>query len=242
MKKLSYVRFSSTLVIVVMALAYVLTIVGMVLYRGGTALHQPERHFSLSHNFFSDLGLVRTYSGQSNLPTMILFMVGLIGAGAAIAIFSGAQKAIWRGRQRGELLGEFSAIFAVIAGGSFIAIAALPWDVNFNAHLVAVKLAFSFTALYSLSLLILQWRNRWPRRYTLANLVMVLALIGYVWLIFRGPSIFSLHGIIVQAIAQKVIVYLVMANFVWQAIGVRKAVVAPAAHQPAPVHSQHSAA
>ncbi|MHA2423754.1 MAG: hypothetical protein ACXAEF_03145, partial [Candidatus Thorarchaeota archaeon] len=47
--------------------------VAMLTYAGGTAADTSSPGFSLLYNFFSDLGRLTAYSGQSNLLSSVIF-------------------------------------------------------------------------------------------------------------------------------------------------------------------------
>src|SRR5262245_7805100 len=60
------------------AMAAVLTLLSMFLYPGGTVLQSSSDRYSISHNFFSDLGMTVSYSQGPNLPGAVLFTAALL--------------------------------------------------------------------------------------------------------------------------------------------------------------------
>jgi len=45
-------------------------------------------------------------------------------------------------------------------------------------------------------------------------------LAAYVFVLFRGPDLLTLHGLVFQVIAQKIIVYISILNLAYQTMGV----------------------
>ena len=50
------------------AAAAVLTLVSMFLYPGGTVLESSTESYSITHNFFSDLGMTASYRAHLPMP------------------------------------------------------------------------------------------------------------------------------------------------------------------------------
>src|SRR4249920_2872742 len=69
-------------------LTYLLLTLSMLLYPGGTKADPHTQGYSFFTNFLSDLGHTVTPSGQSNIASMVLFIIALILAGIATALFS----------------------------------------------------------------------------------------------------------------------------------------------------------
>jgi hypothetical protein len=69
----------------------------------------------------------------------------------------------------------------------------------------------------------LEVRAGWPRRLIVANFVYAVLLAAYVYLLFWGPATDYERGLVIQVVAQKVIVYSSIINLGWQALGFRRA-------------------
>jgi hypothetical membrane protein len=188
------------------ALFVMLTAVAMALYPGGTILDPKTEGYRLSENFFSDLGRRHAPDGRSNLPSMILFITAMgFSALGGVIFFVNAPRLCPQNRQWARA----ASFFGVISALSYLAIGAYPIDLYEQTHLLFVQIAFSASFFAATLYYIAMARNPiWPRRYPLLLLLMSLCLGGYVLIIFRGPSLDHLSGLIFHAIAQKIIVYL----------------------------------
>ena len=108
-------------------------------------------------------------------------------------------------------------------GVSYVGIALTPHDVAGAAHTQFVNFAFGFLLVFVLCLGFLEVRAGWPRRLVVANFVYAVLLAVYVYLLFWGPSTDYERGLVIQVVAQKVIVYGSILNLGWQALGFRRA-------------------
>src|SRR5690242_10969644 len=81
--------------IVVATLQFVgFTLVGMLLYPGGTKFDHSTRSYSFFGNFFSDLGATVTHSGLDNSGARALFVVALCGVGVGLLAFAPSWRFI----------------------------------------------------------------------------------------------------------------------------------------------------
>jgi hypothetical protein len=175
-------------------------------------------------NFFSDLGTTITPSGRPNLASHILFIVALGCVGLALVVASSNWKVIVRRRQAAQAVGRASQVLEIIAGLGFIGIAATPWNLVLDAHNGFVRAAFGFLLAYDLTLLVIQFGNRWPSAYTAANAVYLLLLLAYLGILFFGPELDTKSGLEFQVAAQKIIVYASVINLGLQAVSIRSEV------------------
>ena len=199
---------------------FVLTLVAMALYPGGTHNSPDATRYLFTRNFFSDLGATQTYSGKSNLLCEVIFIIALGSIGLGLAATSGIWR--WIGR-RAAALGSAAQGFAVLAGLCFVGIAATPWNILGPPHMFFVKLGFSLLLGLMASMVWLQMRNGWPGAYVACNWVYIALLVAYVWILFYGPSLHTDSGLEFQVVAQKIIVYTSILNLAAQAYGLRQA-------------------
>ena len=101
----------------------VLTAVAMLLYPGGTKTDHSTPGYSFFQNFFSDLGLTKAWSGESNSLSSVLFIVALSLAGAMLALFFVAFAQFFNQSFRGKLLSRLGSVAGVISGICFVGIA-----------------------------------------------------------------------------------------------------------------------
>ena len=198
---------------------FVLTLVAMALYPGGTHNSPDATRYLFTRNFFSDLGATQTYSGKPNLLCEVIFIIALGSIGLALVATSGIWRSIAR---RASALATSAQFFAVLSGLCFIGIAATPWNVLGPPHMFFVKLGFSLLLGLMASMVFLQMQNGWRGFYIACNWLYILLLAVYVWILFYGPSVHTDGGLEFQVVSQKIIVYTSILNLAAQAYGLRR--------------------
>lgn len=199
----------------------VITALAMLLYPGGYYPDKESSHYSLTRNFFSDLGATRTYSHAANGASMILFIVSLALVGISLILFSLNYRVIYGERKRGLLVGQLAVAAAVLSGVSFIGIAANPMNINLSGHLLMVQQAFISLVLFIFLILTLQLLNGWPWRWIVVGIVYVVLLAGYQVMMRLGSDIGTSEGLMLQALAQKVFIYASIIVLGFEAYGMR---------------------
>ena len=198
----------------------VLSFGAMLFYPGG-AMYQPDaRKYLFFQNFFSDLGATLTRRGQGNLIAMILFMAALIPIGISLAIASPVWKHVIAESGRGMFFGHAAQVTSALAGICYVGIAVTPWNLLLDVHMLFVQGAFTLLLGFVACLTVMQIQSGWLARYIASNLVYVVVLAAYVFVLFHGPNLRTRNGLVFQVIAQKIIVYISILNLVYQAIGV----------------------
>lgn len=197
---------------------FILTLIAMAVYPGGTYRSPDASRYWFTQNFFSDLGATQTFSGKPNIYSETLFIVALGSIGLSLMFTSGIWKSIGR---RSTGLGTAAQVFAVLAGACFVGIAGTPWNIFLHSHNFFVKCGFSLLLGMMGSLVLFQQQNHRPGIYVWSNWVYVVLLVSYVWILFYGPSLHTLEGLQFQVVAQKIIVYASILNLAVQAYGIR---------------------
>lgn len=197
----------------------VLTAVAMLVYPGGNDADPAAAGYRFTRNFFSDLGSTEAYSGDANTICMALFVIALVAVGLALIGFGFAVRTLRDGR-RGRVAAVVAPVAATLSGVAFVGIAATPLDVAGAAHEQFTNAAFGFLLVFVVSLCVLEFRAGWNASVTVPNVVYVVLLAVYVYLLFWGPSTDTTGGLVFMVVAQKVIVYTSILNLGWQAIGV----------------------
>jgi len=208
----------------------VLTVLAMLIYTGGSAFDPAAGGYAFFHNFFSDLGMSETYAGGANVTAMLLFIYALVCVGLALVAFGFAVRRLkdaTTGPDGGPARGApaaavLAALAATVSGASYVGIALTPHNVVGDAHTQFVNFAFGFLLVFVLCLGYLEIRARWPRRLIVANFLYAVLLAAYVYLLLWGPSTDYERGLVIQVVAQKIIVYTSILNLGWQALGFRR--------------------
>lgn len=210
--------------IIAVVLFILVTVLAMILYPGGDYLDNQTTHYSLTRNFFSDLGASRTYSHAPNGASEVLFIISLVLVGVSIILFSFNYWVIYRERKRGLLLGRLAVAAAVMSGVAFIGITANPQNINLAGHLLMVQQSFIFLVIFILLMLALQILNGWPKRWIGMGIVYVALLACYLVLQRLGADISTTGGLMSQAVEQKVFIYVSIIVLGLQAFGMREVI------------------
>ena len=200
----------------------VLTSLAMFFYPGGTRHAPGTKGYLFFENFFSELGLTRTYSGGSNNVSFLLFTAALALAGLALALYFIISPSLFWDSKITRVLSLFGTFFGIISGLSFIGVAFTPANLYLVPHRLFVQLAFTtfFVGVVFYALAILLNRS-YPNLYALVNIAFGALLGVYIWLLFFGPSSNTPSGLTIQVAGQKIIAYAAIISVFIQAYGSR---------------------
>ena len=124
-------------------------ILAMVLYPGGTSIDSDRVGYSFFENFFSDLGMARTYSGEPNALSQLLFASALVLVGIVLIIFFLLMVSYFNESKLEKNSSRIGSTAGILAGMACIGIAAAPWDLYLNIHLIFVfVLSFAFLVVF----------------------------------------------------------------------------------------------
>ena len=187
------------------------SVVAMAFYPGGNHVEHRTERYELFSNTFSELGRVRTYTGEPKPISRHIFSTSVSVAGIGVLLFLlGLSFHIRRAgihRERKSLL-VVALLFGVLTAGGFELIALSPADTAFELHFVGVYSAFTGflpTALCFGQLL--RRGNGADREASRVLFAFSLLLVAYVVLIYFGPTVQTPEGHEIQVVAQKTIVY-----------------------------------
>ena len=197
-----------------------LTIIAMLLYPGGTWDDQTTIGYSFFRNFFSDLGLITALNGEPNTPSTILFIIALTVAGMSLILFFLSFPRFFSHATPLKWISRLGAVIGVWAGISYIGVAATPADLFLAAHVNFVYFAFISlpisVLLFGVAIL---FTANYPNKYALVLFVFTACLSAYLWLLFFGPADIMSSGSSIQAVGQKIIVYIAIISMLIQAYG-----------------------
>jgi hypothetical protein len=217
-------RLDSMFAIVVVAcgLFFALTVVAMFLYPGGRVGDPQSTGYAFFTNFFSDLGQTRTYGGHANGPSLVLFCVALGATAFAMGLFFVGFSLFFAPASPARLTSTLGAVCGIVAGLSFLGVAATPWNVYLRAHNEFVLWAFrSFLAAVVLCAVAGFVAPNFPRRFAWVFVAFAVLLAVYVGVITLGPRPDTAAGAAIQATAQKIIVYASVLTVLVQALYAR---------------------
>jgi hypothetical protein len=194
----------------------VLTAIAMALYAGGTWVDPTTPHYQLAHNFFSDLGATRAFSGRSNYVSAAVFAIALVTIGSALVAFAWTWRDVAIER-RARWAGIASVAFGTASGLAFAGVGLAPVDHVLALHNHLVVTAFGCLLGYVACLTIVIWRNHVAG--LAVNVAYLVLVLGYVAVVVFGPWQLTL-----QVLAQKTIVYASMAHIIYLTTIVRRVV------------------
>lgn len=199
-----------------------LTALAMLAYPGGTFSDPATHGYSFFENFFSDLGMSTSHSGQANPLARLLFTVAMNFAGLGMIFFFLAFWQFFRQEALTRLLTKLGSGLGVLAGVCFIGVAFTPHDLYLDAHAEFVRWAFRLFPLAVLCYALAMHREQYSRREQVVFVVFFGLLVAYLLLLEFGPSVESYYGMLIQAVGQKIIVFASIISVMIQASAARK--------------------
>lgn len=183
-------------------------LLAMVLYPGGTSSDKDAKGYLFFENFFSDLGMVRTYGGQPKMSSLLLFASALVLMGVAFILFFVIMPSYFTATRLETVSSRVGSVGGVLAGVSCIGIAATPWDLTLGAHMV---FAYSLSASFLLSVVFyfvaMLANRRYSNTYAAVFAVYMIILGAYLCLMLLGPDTGTREGVMILATGQKIVIY-----------------------------------
>ncbi|MCB0587791.1 MAG: hypothetical protein KDD06_21040 [Phaeodactylibacter sp.] len=201
-------------------LFFVLSSWAMAEYPGGTIHDRASVGYSFWYNYFSDLGRTRSWNGAPNELSSRLFEAGLLTVGISLGAYFLVLPTIFR-KAEARFLAVVASALGLMAAMSYIGIALNPLNVNYRMHTIFVRAGFIAFLVMSLfyTLAILSepgYPNHYARAFGLFSLLLGLQVV----IMLFGPRAWTSPGaLLLQASAQKVVVYAEMLCMVYQGVG-----------------------
>ncbi len=204
-------------------LFFILTILAMLVYPGGTIHNRGLEQYDFFYNYFSDLGRTHTFDGTSNLLSHFLFKTALGTSGLCLILYFIAIPALFR-QNTAKTVMFIASFLGILAGICYIGIATVPYDIDYWGHRTFVRTGFILFLLMSFfyTTAIFLEKN-YPNRYGLAFIIFVIVLAIQVYIMLFGPRAYrSNNGLYLQATAQKIVVYSEILCMLYQSLGAIK--------------------
>ena len=187
---------------------FVMTVIAMLLYPGGSVAVPESESYSFFLNFFSDLGQTHVGSGASNAPSMLLFATALTVVACGLTLFFIAFSRLFAVSTAAVWMSRLAIACGLVTSISFVGVALTPWNLYLQAHNVFVHWAFrSLLGAIVLLLVSTFLEPGFARRFGVYFVVFAALLAAYVVLLALGPSAATPQGSIIQATGQKIIAY-----------------------------------
>jgi len=191
----------------------------MLFYAGGTAADANSPGFSLLYNFFSDLGRLTAYSGQSNFVSSIIFNSSLFITGVLLVPYFISFPALFKGQKEPLWFSIIGSIIGVLFALTFVGGALTPSDIFRETHLMFGALAFvSGLPIVVFHVAAIVGNSNYSNYYALVYIILGLVLSLFLYSMYlAGPNEMS----IAVTIGQKFVVVTIMLCFLLQSIGGR---------------------
>jgi hypothetical membrane protein len=205
-------------------LAVALTIAAMIQYPGGTPLVRSSEHYSLQHNFLSDLGMTVAYNGRGNLLGAVCFVTGLLFLLGGVVVVLAELLAICSTPARARRLARVAAVFALCACLAFVGVAFTPENRVMAAHVNFTFLGFRIAPV-AMALLALAARagHSVPRSITQLLALLASVFAAYAAILEWGPDPVSTNGLHFQVLAQKAVAGIAVGSFLWLSLALDRA-------------------
>jgi hypothetical protein len=180
----------------------------MLFYPGGTMTDPTASGYSFFANVLSELGMTETHAGQPNMVSMVLFTIALSLTGAGLAAFFLAFRQFFVVSRSGRILSGIGSASGIVCAICLIGAAFTPIDVQKQWHFTLVTCAFgAFAAAAVLYANAIRRESDYPNRFALVFDAFSILLFIYLLLVMLGPARSTPEGMMLQATAQKIIVY-----------------------------------
>ena len=181
----------------------------MSLYPGGTRLDRDAAGYSFTQNAFSDLGRTVARNGDPNVASATLFVLGLTPAGVGLSVFFVALLPLFSNHSSApKWLARSGCLAGIIAGVAYVAVAWFPANRWPGEHVLAERTAFRSFLVASVLLGLATAGSRvFTFRTTTGWWSFGALLLGFILIGIFGPSRRTEFGLVVQVVAQKVIVF-----------------------------------
>ena len=199
---------------------FVLSSLAMEYYPGGTIHDRISEGYSFFTNYFSDLGRTRSWNGENNWKSNILFQTSLTTVGISLCLFFFILPTLFKSEEA-KLLALIATIAGLISALCYIGIAHTPLNVNYYRHTLFVRAGFiAFLAMSLFYTLAIQSDQHYPNMYARAfGWFMLILGVQIVIMLFGPRSWHSPEALLLQATAQKIVVYSEMLCMLFQCIG-----------------------
>jgi len=181
----------------------------MICFRGGSEYDPQALSYNFFTNYFSDLGYVQTYSGESNTISLILFAIAMCIIGITCIPFMFTFYRQFPIKTLERYIALLGGIIGIVSGLGYIGVGFTPMDQVEILHDLMTSIAFGGNMGAALFFAIAIFRSRIiPHKYgfLLLGVVLIISVFSVLQISLYGietPFVRTL-----TATGQKVIVYL----------------------------------
>ena len=203
----------------------VVNAIAIYLFPGGSLYDSSLTAYSFSENFFSDLGVYETVSGEQNFLSCFLFNSTLVMMGFACLSFILVPR-LFKGNKWSYICSTIGSYIAILSGLSFLGVGLTPADLYFHEHVFFVIVGFRAMVPGLLFLTIAFFLSPVSNKYTVASVLFLLSITVYsIFETSNPPEVspredlelfretVSYNRMVISVIAQKVIALISFISF-----------------------------
>ena len=221
-------------------LFFVFTLIAAYLYPGSQreGIGFECDYYSFTHNFLSELGTFTINSDETNpfaikednTPSMILFNGSLVLVGFTVVLFYFYFEKLFvfaKDNSRTIKNSKIAKPLGVLAGILYAGVGLVPHDLHFGWHIFFANGAFlTLLFLCIFHALAVYKSENFSNRYAFGYVLFIVFLAVYLVIIFFGPqigpgTIYTESDLILQVVAQKIIVLTFIFSILFQVWGIR---------------------
>ncbi|MFW9922670.1 MAG: hypothetical protein ACFFDW_05185 [Candidatus Thorarchaeota archaeon] len=212
-----------TIIVAGTFLIFILLILGMFYYPGGSKFNFEQQGYSFSENYLSDLGRVYTFNAEYNLISRLLFALAITIGGIGLITFYLLMPKLLLYDLKVKKISLAGGIIGIISSLICISIAYIPMDINLTIHRTAVYMfgVICLPAHILLAIAIFYDKN-YPNIYGWLFMCYSIFLTTYIllWIIFKFESPYTQE--VTKIVGQKIILMLEATNVIIQSFGAQK--------------------
>lgn len=189
------------------------TVACMFIYTGGTKFDHSAEGYTFLNNFFSDLGRIKSWSGNSNYLSSALFCFACSFVSVSLIIYFKISLDFFHQSNPTYKYIKLGAGLGILAALHFLGIGFTPGDILRDIHMYCVYVAFGSVILTGACYIPVVYNTNGFHNYYGHVLVAYLITTSvYFMIISIGPPLDNPQGLQFQVISQKIIIYIMMMN------------------------------
>jgi len=211
--KFTLIQFPMIAIVVFVSLL----LIGSQLYSGGTEVNSETVGYIFTENYISDLGRTTTHSGESNLFSLLIFIIVFsIMTFSLFTYFYGNYSFFKNKFHTGGNMFKLGTFFGMCFSLCFLGIALTPADINLKDHILFAEFLFRFLFGSSILLFLSFYKMHPSTRLLSFGYLLIAAATGtYIALSdFELNSMLFSNNYLAEVITQKLITISLLSGFV----------------------------
>ena len=197
----------------------ILNIIAMYFYSGGNMNNYTQVGYSFMNNFFSDLGMTVSHSGNSNIFSSIFFALSLFSIGITFALLFYSVNNIF---YKYQILSTIGTLFGLFGSICYIGVALTPSNLFIDAHIFFAHWIFRSLFISSMIYSFLIFKTEgFENKYAYGFITFALIVLLYIFFseyYFKDPRLHP-EFLFKHVIAQKMIVIWIIISVYIYSVG-----------------------